>query len=41
VVIKDAVAVTVCFAPLKDEVVNQIMNAINFEERKARAEQLR
>ena len=28
---------TVCFATLKYQVVNQIMNAINFEERKTRA----
>jgi hypothetical protein len=34
VAIKDAVAVvTVCCATLKDEVVNQILNAMNFEKR--------
>jgi hypothetical protein len=33
-----AVTVTVCFATLKDKAVNQIINAINFEEiKKARA----
>jgi hypothetical protein len=38
VAIKDAVAVvTVCCATLKDEVVNQILNAMNFEKRMARA----
>jgi hypothetical protein len=34
---KDEVTLTVCFATLKDKAVNQIMNAINLEEIKARA----
>jgi hypothetical protein len=33
---KDAVTVMVCFTTLKDEVVNQIIDASNFEEGKAR-----
>ncbi len=35
--IKDAVTAMVYFTTLKDEVVNQIINAINFEEIQARA----
>jgi hypothetical protein len=35
--IEDAVTATSCFATLKDEVENQIINASNFEEIKARA----
>jgi hypothetical protein len=34
---KEEVTLTVCFATPKDKAVNQIMNAINFEEIKARA----
>jgi hypothetical protein len=34
---KDAVTATVCFGSLKEEVVHQIMNDINFEDMKARA----
>jgi hypothetical protein len=33
---EDAVTVMVYFVTLKDEVVNQIINAVNFEEIKAR-----